>query len=109
MAKDDMHVVMYKILKYLYECLKQGKDVEFDLLAPAIYQINEKYWTAIMLELIDRGYVKGFKKKQGDDRIKVVPVEPSITMTGVEFLLDNSMMAKAKNFIMEAKDFIPLP
>ena len=24
MASDDMHVVMYKILKYLYECLKKG-------------------------------------------------------------------------------------
>lgn len=25
MAKDDMEIIMYKILKYLYECLKSGR------------------------------------------------------------------------------------
>lgn len=24
MAQDDMHVVMYKILAYLYSCMKEG-------------------------------------------------------------------------------------
>lgn len=24
MAKDDMRIIMYKILKYLYECMKKG-------------------------------------------------------------------------------------
>lgn len=26
MAKDDMEVIMYKILKYLYECMKKDID-----------------------------------------------------------------------------------
>ncbi|MFQ9435582.1 MAG: hypothetical protein ACLR1R_04080 [Ruminococcus callidus] len=25
MAKNDMEVIMYKILRYLYECMKAGK------------------------------------------------------------------------------------
>ena len=25
MAKNDMKVIMYKILRYLYECMKTGK------------------------------------------------------------------------------------
>lgn len=28
MAKNDMEVIMYKILRYLYECIKTGKPPE---------------------------------------------------------------------------------
>ncbi len=28
MAQNDMEVIMYKILKYLYECMKTGKIVD---------------------------------------------------------------------------------
>ena len=30
MAKDDMRVIMYKILKYLYECMKHDKEAELE-------------------------------------------------------------------------------
>ena len=30
MAKDDMRVIMYKILKYLYECMKHDKAAELE-------------------------------------------------------------------------------
>jgi hypothetical protein len=29
MAYDDMEVIMYKILAYLYKCNKAGKDTDF--------------------------------------------------------------------------------
>ena len=109
MSKDDMHVVMYKILKYLYECLKQGKEARDDKYCAGRVGINEKYWTAIMLELIERDYVRGFKVARYDDSVSIIPAEPTITMLGVDFLLDNSMMKKAHDFIVDMKDFIPLP
>lgn len=28
MAKDDFHVIAYRILTYLYQCLKSGKNVD---------------------------------------------------------------------------------
>ena len=109
MSKDDMHVVMYKILKYLYECLKQGKEARDDKYCAGRMGINEKYWTAIMLELIERDYVRGFKVARYDDSVSIIPAEPAITMLGVEFLLDNSMMKKAHDFIVDMKNFIPMP
>ena len=32
MAKDDMHVIIYKLLSYLYECMKKDKAVDEELL-----------------------------------------------------------------------------
>ena len=33
MAKDDYFVLVYKILKYLYKCLKSGTSIDFNYLA----------------------------------------------------------------------------
>lgn len=109
MASDDMHVVMYKILKYLYECMKKGVDPDRDMISADVLGINERYWTVIMQELMRRGYVDGFVTKSKGDGEEVIAKKPTVTMDGVEFILDNSMMKKAMDFIREARDFIPLP
>lgn len=31
MAANDYHVIVYQILAYLYECLKDGRDVSLSL------------------------------------------------------------------------------
>ena len=33
MAQDDMFVVMYKILAYLYSCMKSGEEPRMSMLA----------------------------------------------------------------------------
>lgn len=108
MAKDDMHVVMYRILAYLYKCLRDGKEPEFALYSHEFLKINKRYWTAIMVELVNRGFVSGFELMRSDNETDVVPVVPAVTMEGVEFLLDNSLMTKARRFIEESKGIIPL-
>ena len=32
MAKDDFHVIAYRILDYLYECMKKGESPEVEYL-----------------------------------------------------------------------------
>ena len=61
MARDDMHMIVYKILSYLYECNKHGKIPVFSGLYAAIEwpDIPENYLSQILLELVDKGYVKG--------------------------------------------------
>lgn len=107
MAFDDMHVVMYKILAYLYACMKSGEKVNEANIRCDALGINEPYWTSIMVELMERGYVKGLMVRKADNSQTVVPVNPSVTMTGVEFLMENSMMAKAKQFLMDFKATVP--
>ena len=50
-----MHVIMYTILKYLYECLKAGIDPDPLKFSAEALGINERYWTAIVADLANRG------------------------------------------------------
>lgn len=99
MANDDYFVIVYKILEYLYQCMKAGRRPMPEDLAPngQMYCIPETYWTQIMEELIDQGYVKGIAKVPTltGTGIKINP-EAAITMKGVEFLQTNSKVEEAK-------------
>lgn len=107
MARDDMHVIMYTILKYLYECLKAGTDPDPLKFSAEALCINERYWTAIVADLANRGYIRGVMvvHKPSGDVVQVV--NPSVTIEGVEFMMENSMMQKALDFVKEAKSAIP--
>lgn len=110
MAQDDMHVIMYKVLTYLYECMKRGKDPDKEMLqsyGPLFGGVPERYWTAIWLEMADKGFVMGIVKSPYDNAVHVVVDSPRVTFEGVEFLNENSMMAKAKEFLKETKSIIP--
>lgn len=105
MAHDDMHVVMYKILGYLYYCMRNGFEPREAMLSHKgdMLSIPYPYWESIMGELVCRGFVRGVSlAKDG-----VYLTAPSITLEGVEFLQENSMMAKALDFLKEAKSALP--
>lgn len=42
-VKNDYHVIVCKILKYLYACLKNGEDVDSDKLMDIIGDLPESY------------------------------------------------------------------
>lgn len=108
MAQNDMHVVVYKILSYLYKCLKSGEKVDMDLISAEMLGINQRYWRVIVGELVERGYVSGYRVTQTPSGITTInPVDPTITMSGVEFLMENSMMRKALDFLRTTKDALP--
>ena len=107
MAQDDMHVIMYRILAYLYDCMKRGRDVDPNLISFERLCINKRYWVAIMVELAERGFVKGAVISHADDETNVYLREPTVTMAGVEFLMENSMMNKAKRFLQDFKASVP--
>jgi len=45
MAKNDMEVIMYKILRYLYECMKLGVEPELEQFAwnSKLFDIPQSY------------------------------------------------------------------
>lgn len=106
MSHDDMHVIMYKILSYLYECMKGGEEPNRANVENLALGINYSYWCSIVQQLVERGYVKGFIVSHADNEVRVTVANPTVTMDGVEFLMDNSLMAKAKKFLIEAKGFV---
>ena len=109
MAKDDMEVVMYKILKYLYECMK--RDVVPDLRKYGwnsdLIDIPQQYWCTIIKILVEKGFVNGFVVKPAKDGIHIQTEPPiGITYEGREFLRENSGMQKAKEVCGETFDVL---
>ena len=57
MAYNDYEVITYKILKYLYDCLKEDVDIERIRLTREYYDVPRKYWEFILCNLIECGFV----------------------------------------------------
>ena len=111
MAKDDYHVIVYKVLAYLYVQLKKGESIDEKCLVHdgVLFKINYKYWTYIMENMLEQGYIRGISIMQpwGNDVIVENLADCEITPEGIEYLCDNSFMAKAKQFMKEIKENTP--
>lgn len=102
MAKDDMEVIIYKILSYLYECSRNGKVPMFEDMAPTcdMFNIPERYWNQIMEELIDNGYTRGVMEVSSTTGMEIKLTEKAgITIKGAEYLKENSRMRFVAEFL----------
>ncbi|MBQ6330391.1 MAG: hypothetical protein IJI35_15330 [Kiritimatiellae bacterium] len=110
MAQDDMHVIIYKVLAYLYDCMKKGIDPDKSMLAPdglLFGGVPERYWNSIWLQMLDKGLVVGVAQAAYDDSTHIIILSPEVTLDGVEFMQENSMMKKAKDFLKDMKSILP--
>lgn len=53
MAADDFDVVVFKVLSYLYQCIKDGVEPSPDK-AQEFAKINPVYWRTVVSDLVDR-------------------------------------------------------
>ncbi len=108
MAKNDYFVIVYQVLKYLYECLKQGEKPEPCYLSASKYSIPENYWEYIVISLIDEEYIKGIQIMSTKNGIVLGDLQDTIiTPKGIEYLFENSLLEKAKKSLKDAKEMIP--
>lgn len=108
MVKDDFFVLAYRILTYLYACMKSGELPDEDVISPERLGISQRYWNSIVGNLWKAGYIEGIRPFSpiGGETV-YVPVDMAITMTGIEYLQSNSTMEKAKTFLKDLKEIIP--
>lgn len=109
MARDDMRVVAYKILRYLYDCNKRGKTPCFEDMCHQckLFRIPQEYWVQIVLELMEAGYIRGFTKLVTKDGVLIQMLDrPGITLAGVDYLEENSTMQKVKEHLGEAFEIL---
>ena len=112
MAKDDFYVIAYKILAYLYMQLKNGEPIDPDMIKndSPLFQINQRYWSYIMRNLLDEGYITGgiYHTACGKDRVihgDLSRVE--ITPKGIDYLCENTALERAKQFLKDIKEITP--
>lgn len=112
MAKDDYYVLAYRILAYLYVCLKQGQNPSMQYLVcdSDDFPVGKDYWNYIFEHLFTDGYIEGVtllpimeKQTPGvklTERVRITPA-------GIDYLQNNSAMQKALGFLKNLKEIIP--
>ena len=98
MARDDFFVIAYRILAYLYGCMKAGEKPDPAMISAERLGVPAGYRSSVLKNLLRKG--PGFGTL-------IDPVEPEITMDGVEFMQENSAIARAKAALKELKEIVP--
>lgn len=108
MAENDFFVIVYRVLKYLYDCLKKGEKPEAEYLVASTYNIPENYWKYILLSLINEEYIKGIQVNHTKNGVIFSDLQEAIiTPKGIEFLFEKSLIEKAKKTLKDVKNMIP--
>lgn len=111
MSKDDYYVIIYKILAYLYVQLKKGEVVEAEMLMydGDLFQVNKTYWVYIFENLSKDGYITGLSNIAVGNGYYLKEQFPNcqITPKGIDYLCENSLAEKAKQFLKDIKDITP--
>ena len=113
MAKNDYFAIVYKLLATLYDKLKDGvkPDLKAILNDEDTFPIDQAYWIAVFEDLIEKGYINGVvvvRVVGNGKRIQETRDGIRITIDGVEYLENNSLMKKALEVWGTAKDFLPM-
>ena len=103
----DNFKIIYRILKAL-EIAMDADEFDMDMISAERLKITENRWTALMAQLVENGYVSGISVRQSIDGNKTVSVSnPVITLKGLEYLEENSLMKKAAKVAKGIKDIVP--
>lgn len=97
----DNFKIIYKILKRL-ESMMDCEYTDTTAISHERLGITRERWEQILILLQENGYIKGIAtaKTVEDDKSHIVePIKPIITLKGLEYLADNSLMKKAGNML----------
>ena len=97
--------VIYKILKYLESTLDTG-EVDRRIFNSKAFGVSENRFYALLKMLEDEGYITGVIL-DCDIYLEAKMDNPKITLKGLEYLEDNSVMKKVAAALKELKSAIP--
>jgi hypothetical protein len=107
MGKD--YIVIYRILKTLQKW-RGREDFNNELISAQKMGLSYESWEQLIIELQENGYINGVVYSQSiTDKFPHLaePITPRITLKGIAFLEDNSLMSKAANVLKMLGEFIP--
>lgn len=102
----DNFQIVYKILSTLEKAMDYPKFDVSQINATSL-KISEERWSRYIEMLYDSGYIKGVEITHnicGDTRIDAINMR--ITLKGLEYLTDNSLMKRAYRLAKGFKDII---
>ena len=107
MAANDYCVVVYKILNYLYEMLRDGRPVyrnEIQNDGSLFPIIKERYWNTIIDNLISNCYILENETKFFADKVAYMEmVTYSISIKGIEYMYQNLTWIKTSHEMLDCR------
>lgn len=105
----DNFTALYKILSALEKAMDLPKinikDIGADTLG-----VSDERWARYIEMLVDAGYIKGVTVKMNVfDETVIDAKNIRITLKGLEYLQENSIMRKIYNTAKGIKDIVPIP
>lgn len=100
---------IYKILKTLQKWSGR-EDFSNELISAKAVGLTYEAWEQLIIELQENGYIKGVQYSQSmTDKFPHLaePITPRITLKGIEFVEENSIMKKTENALKMIGEFIP--
>lgn len=100
--------IMYKILRELEKNMGNEK-FSVESISAEKMKISFEKWEQLLILMQDDGYIKGLvlEKEMGEIYRHITePIKPQITIRGLEYLTENSLMAKAKEALRMAGEII---
>lgn len=97
----DNFKTIYRILKHL-ESMMDCEYTDVSAISHERLGITKERWEQILILLQDEGYIKGLvvTKALSDDKPHIVkPIKPNITLKGLEYLAENSLLKKAGDML----------
>ncbi len=98
--------MIYRILKYLEKAMDYD-EADLDFISAEKLGVTKQRWAAVMEMLATEGYITGLSiKRSTDGEICCSVSNPRITLKGLEYLQENSIMQKAANLAKGVADII---
>lgn len=105
---DDFKV-MYRVLKYLQAAL-DCDETDPEAFSTKRLKVSENRLEQLLIIMQDEGLIKGLTitRTMSDSKRHIVePIKPEITLKGLEYLQENSMMKKAANLAKGVREMLP--
>ena len=103
----DNFKAIYRILRYLEKAMDYDEP-DMEAISAEALGITKQRWAALLEMLVRSGYIDGVSVKRSTDGTFLLSVSlPRVTLSGLEYLKENSMMRKAANIAKGIADVIP--
>lgn len=100
--------IIYRILKALQAAM-DCEEFSPERLSPDVLGTTQARLEALLLMLYDAGYITGLRIVQFDGtprKVMLTQSAPQITLKGLEYLEENSLMHKAANALRGVVDIV---
>lgn len=104
----DNFKIMYKILRELEKNMG-NENFSVGTISAEKMKISFEKWEQLLILMQDEGYIKGLVVSKDCESIYrhiTEPIRPYITIKGLEYLANNSTIAKAKEMLKMAGEII---